>query len=198
MRSSKSCLMYLDAERSSSKGGHSSRSREPTAHSGAVVSLTFTPDANHLVSLGKDNQLRLWDAFSGRNTLVNYGRVPLSSAVNHMTETCLQMSVSPDELVFVPSGANLLMFGLHDGVCKKQLKGHFEPITCCAYNSALNEVYTGSRDRNILVWDTAKETDTTDEKGKSTGGSVYSMLSSTGRSNNSSTTAQQDNWSDED
>lgn len=197
--------MYLDAERSSSIGGAASLSRAPTAHSGAVVSLAFTPDANHLVSLGKDNQLRLWDSFSGRNTLVNYGRVPLSTGVNHAIETCVQMSVSSDELAFVPSGANLLMFGVQDGVCKKQLKGHFEPITCCVYNPALNEVYTGSRDRNILIWDTTRETavdwssSSSFSEEKNSRQSAYSVLSSTGRpNNNNNTTTGQDNWSDED
>lgn len=191
--------MYLDSERS--KGAAStpttSISRACTAHSGGVVSLTYTPDSLHLLSLGKDHKLRLWDTFTGCNTLVNYGRVPLSTAANHTTETCVQMSCSSDStnLVFVPSGANLLMFGMLDGVCKKTLKGHFEPVTCCVYNSALNEVYTGSRDRNILVWDSKKE-DEKEEKRAGIGGGVQStssVLSSTGRAQ-----TQSDNWSDED
>ena len=41
-----------------------------TAHNGHVNGLRFTSDGLFLVSFGTDNQLRLWDAFSGQNTLV--------------------------------------------------------------------------------------------------------------------------------
>lgn len=199
MRSSKSCLMYLDSERSNSKTNiSSSLSRSATAHSGAIVSLTYTPDYNHILSLGKDNKLRLWDASNGRNTLVNYGRVPLSTGQNHTTETCIQMSCS-DESAFVPSGAHLLMFGIYDGVSRKTLKGHFEPVTCCVYNSVLNEVYTGSRDRNILIWDTQKDLKLGEDekKAETSSAGVYSVLSSTGRSTAAATATSQDNWSDD-
>lgn len=183
--------MYLDSERTSEKSSSSSSTwRSPTAHSGSIVSLAYTPDSNHIISLGKDNQLRLWDAVSGRNTLVNYGRIALSSALNPTTETSIQLACSTDsDLVFVPSASNLLMLGMFDGESKRVLKGHFEPLTCCVYNSASNEVYTGSRDRNILIWDTVKNED--NEKRKNFGtSSVHAVLSSTGRA--------EDNWSDED
>lgn len=192
--------MYLDSDRSNSKVSHRV-STTPTAHSAAVVSLTYTPDSNHLVSLGRDNQVRLWNAFDGRNSLVNYGRMPLASALNpNAIETSIQLACSNYQRLFVPGGKNLHMFGLFDGECKKILKGHFEPITCCVYNSATNEVkyiitmnqievfalkrsslkvYTGSRDRNILIWGASKESEAKEN-----------YLSSTGQSS--------DNWSDED
>ena len=42
-----------------------------TAHSGHVNGLCFTSDGLYLLSFGTDNALRLWDSFSGQNTLVS-------------------------------------------------------------------------------------------------------------------------------
>ena len=41
-----------------------------TAHSGYVNGLCFASDGLHLVSFGTDDRLRLWDAITGKNTLV--------------------------------------------------------------------------------------------------------------------------------
>jgi len=41
------------------------------AHEKGVNGLSFTSDGLHLVSYGADNALRLWDAFSAKNTLVS-------------------------------------------------------------------------------------------------------------------------------
>ena len=42
-----------------------------TAHGGHVNGLCFTHDGLHLVSFGTDDRLRLWDAITGKNTLVS-------------------------------------------------------------------------------------------------------------------------------
>ena len=41
-----------------------------TAHGGHVNGLCFSSDGLFLASFGTDNHIRLWDTFSGRNTLV--------------------------------------------------------------------------------------------------------------------------------
>ena len=50
--------------------GTSLSSSVTTAHGGYVNGLHFTADGLHLVSFGTDDRLRLWDAITGRNTLV--------------------------------------------------------------------------------------------------------------------------------
>ncbi len=66
------------------------------AHTGPVIGLSYTPDGRNLISLGKDNALRLWNSANGANTLMNFGKVPLNSAV---AETCLQISVTEGKLL---------------------------------------------------------------------------------------------------
>jgi WD40 repeat protein len=196
IRSSKSCLMYLDYEKSkptkqvSSKSSYNpgSISSKCVAHTDSIVSLKFTRDGHHIISLGKDNALRLWDSYSGLNTLVNYGKIQLSSAV---AETCLQMSCTDScdpNFVYVPAGNNLHMFNILDGELKKTYKAHFESVNCCCYNPVLNEIYTGSKDRNILIWsnektmvDDSKITAANLARSSSLPKNTYSLLSNTGR-----------------
>lgn len=41
-----------------------------TAHNGKVNGLCFTSDGLHLLTVGTDNRMRLWNSSNGENTLV--------------------------------------------------------------------------------------------------------------------------------
>jgi DNA excision repair protein ERCC-8 len=198
--------MYLDYEKtklkhkSNATSGKSQPMGSTVAHSGPIIGLCYTQDGNHLISLGKDNTLRLWDSHNGLNTQVNYGRVPLSSAV---AETCLQMSCTElcdPNYVFVPSGNNLLMYNIFSGEIKQTFKGHFDSVNTALYNPMQHEVYTGSKDRNILVWSAEAAAPRPSSSKSKSGGlgskSIYSVLSSVNRGGGQS--EGRDNWSDED
>lgn len=154
-----------------------------------------------MLSLGKDNALRLWESSSGLNTLVNYGKIPLHDAV---AEACLQIACtdmcSPNH-VFVPSGNSLLMYDIFQGEQKAKFKGHFDCLNCCAYNSVLNEVYTGSKDKNILVWKTEIQVQKkfTEEKTGFGSGQSSNLCSLLGNNAGPSSSVQnsRDNWSDD-
>ena len=160
------------------------------AHTGPVIGLSYTNDGRHLISLGKDNALRLWNSSTGVNTLMNYGKVPHNTAV---AETCLQISLtdgtSPN-YALIPSGNNLLMYDIFEGSLKKSFKGHFESVNCCKYNPVMCEFYTGSKDRNILVWSPEKQQNLSESRANFRSSSLpknaYSIFSSTGRSGFSS------------
>jgi DNA excision repair protein ERCC-8 len=206
IRAAKSCLMFLDYEktklkhkRGSTASSAAQSSGSSIAHSGPIIGLTYTQDGNHLISLGKDNTLRLWDSHNGLNTQVNYGRVPLSSAV---AETCLQVSCTElcdPNSVFVPSGNNLLMYDIFNGEMKQTFKGHFDSVNCSFYNSMQHEIYTGSKDRNILVWSTEPSVSKTRSSIKSKAGHgskrIYSVFSSSNRGGQGE---GEDAWSEED
>jgi hypothetical protein len=66
-------------------------------------------------------------------------------------------------------------------------------VTCCLFNSALGELYSGARDRNLLVWDSDSASDASSaaassRKRKRDAG-AYAVLSATGRA--------ADAWSDD-
>ncbi|CAH9144911.1 unnamed protein product [Cuscuta epithymum] len=122
-----------------------------TAHYGVVSSLKVTNDGMYLLSAGTDSRLRLWDIESGCNTLVNYETARLQ------TTKALQVAISDDSTtVFVPCMTTTKAFDLWSGKAVMNFRGHYENVNCCWYNSQEQELYTGSNDRQILIWSPAK------------------------------------------
>ena len=125
-----------------------------TAHHGAINGLTYTTDGLHLISCGTDNCIRLWDATSGKNCLINYGKIP------NDTKKLVQLSVStgcsPDVL-FVPNRSNIDLFDIYTGEKIDRLKGHYNAVNCCKYHESTQNLYSGGNDRNILIWTPATD-----------------------------------------
>jgi DNA excision repair protein ERCC-8 len=211
IRASKSCLMDFDCEKSvelnknkSSKKSYSNKI--VVAHYAPVIGLTFTNDGNHILSLGKDNQMRLWNSRTGLNTLVNYGKIPIHHSSSD-TYHCLQISCTEDCLnnyTLIPSGSNLRMYNIFDGTLKKTWRGHYESVNCSIYNPILNEIYTGSKDRNILIWTPDNYDAIINSKKRKSSfnnnpfnkkpSNIYSIFSTDYQNSNQ---AQLDNWSDD-
>lgn len=120
-----------------------------TAHDGSVNGLTFLPDGLHLLSLGTDENLRLWDTQTGRNKLVNYGRIA------NKRRSTVKFAVSDDasaSVVFVPSEGNVEAYDIFSGDHVATLRGHYNQVNCCFYNTEAHELYSAANDRNILIW----------------------------------------------
>ena len=120
-----------------------------------MVGVRFLSDGLRLLTLGTDHRLRLWDAATGRNTLVNYGRVQVLSRMT------VRMAVSPMDsgvpVAFVPSGSDVEVFDVNDGQRLSTLRGHYGRVNCLALCRASHYLYSGANDRAILVWTPAAE-----------------------------------------
>ncbi|CAH1243109.1 ERCC8 [Branchiostoma lanceolatum] len=146
VRSAKSSLMSLDQHNGELA---TSTAAVNTAHNGHVNGLCFTPEGLHLLSFGTDNRLRLWDTATGRNTLVNYGKICNESKKSvQFTVSC---GSSPD-VVFVPDDSSIAMFDVFGGTSLHRLVGHYNYVQCCVFNPDTQELYSGGSDSNILVW----------------------------------------------
>ncbi|MQL76816.1 hypothetical protein Taro_009216, partial [Colocasia esculenta] len=131
--------------------GMSSSRNRATAHYGSVTGLRPTEDGMYLLSTGSDSRLRLWDIESGCNTLVNF-------EATHLQTKSLQLAVTEDSsLVFVPCMTALKAFDMWSGTTFRVFRGHYESVNCCFFNSHDQELYTGSNDRQILVWSPPSE-----------------------------------------
>ncbi|XP_055457932.1 DNA excision repair protein ERCC-8 isoform X2 [Psammomys obesus] len=146
VRRASGCLLTLDQH-----NGKKSQAVESanTAHNGKVNGLCFTSDGLHLLTIGTDNRMRLWNSSSGDNTLVNYGKVCNDSRKG------LKFTVSygcSSEFVFVPYGSTIAVYAVYSGERLTMLKGHYKSVDCCVFQSDFQELYSGSRDCNILAW----------------------------------------------
>lgn len=115
-----------------------------------MVGVRFLADGLRLISLGTDHRLRLWDTTSGRNTLVNYGRIEVLSRMT------VRMAVSPMDsglpVVFVPATSDIFVFDVDDGQRLSVLRGHYGRVNCVALSRSTHSLYSGANDRAILVW----------------------------------------------
>nr|XP_033793502.1 DNA excision repair protein ERCC-8-like [Geotrypetes seraphini]XP_033793508.1 DNA excision repair protein ERCC-8-like [Geotrypetes seraphini]XP_033793515.1 DNA excision repair protein ERCC-8-like [Geotrypetes seraphini]XP_033793520.1 DNA excision repair protein ERCC-8-like [Geotrypetes seraphini]XP_033793526.1 DNA excision repair protein ERCC-8-like [Geotrypetes seraphini] len=147
VRRASSCLITLDQH----NGEKSKTSSEiaNTAHNGRVNGLCFTADGLHFLTVGTDDRMRLWNSSSGENTLVNYGKVCNESRKG--LKFAVSDGCSPD-FVFVPFDSTIAVYTLYAGELITMLRGHYSDVDCCVFQSNFQELYSGSKDCNILAW----------------------------------------------
>ena len=120
-----------------------------TAHNGHINGMCFTSNGFHLLTYGTDDRLRLWDVFSGLNTLVNYGQV------SNPCRKGIKICVSGDtqhEVVFVPTESNISVFEILSGKHVCDLIGHYNTVNCCTFQQDYQGLFSGANDCNILAW----------------------------------------------
>ncbi|EMP39968.1 DNA excision repair protein ERCC-8 [Chelonia mydas] len=147
VRRASGCLITLD-QYNGEKSKASSEAAN-TAHNGRVNGLCFTSDGLHLLTIGTDDRMRLWNSSSGENTLVNYGKVCNESRKG------LKFTISTGcdpEFAFVPYGSTIAVYTIYSGELITMLRGHYSTVDCCVFQPNFQELYSGSKDCNILAW----------------------------------------------
>ncbi|XP_075054877.1 DNA excision repair protein ERCC-8 [Mixophyes fleayi] len=163
VRKATGCLITLD-QHNGEKSKASSESAN-TAHNGRVNGLCFTSDGLHLLTVGTDDRMRLWNSASGENTLVNYGKVSNSSRKS--IKFTVSVGCSPD-FVFVPYDSTIVVYTIYSGEKISVLRGHYSDVDCCVFQPHFQELYSGSKDCNVLAWVPAmREADPDEGHGKS-------------------------------
>jgi WD40 repeat protein len=125
------------------------------AHHRGVKSLEFLPDSSHLLTIGADNLMYLWNVDNGQRLLVNYGTIS-SENIRIITLACAQMKHDRTKsLVYVPCGKSIRVYDIFSGQRLTTLNGHLMPVSTCVYNRLSIELYSCSDD--ILVWAAVKK-----------------------------------------
>jgi WD40 repeat protein len=120
------------------------------AHHRGIKSLEFLPDNSHLLTLGADDQLYLWNVNTGQRLIVNYGFIPTDN-IRSISMACAQMKHDRSKsLVYVPCRKSIRVYDVFSGQRLTPLNGHLMPVSTCVYNRLSVELYSCSED--ILVW----------------------------------------------
>ncbi|KAM8793350.1 LOW QUALITY PROTEIN: DNA excision repair protein ERCC-8-like [Eudromia elegans] len=161
VRRASGCLVTLDQH----NGEKSRTSSEAvnTAHNGRVNGLCYTHDGLHVLTISTDDRMRLWNSSTGENTLVNYGKVCNESRKG--LKFTVYLGCNP-EFAFVPYGNTIAVYTIFSGELITRLRGHYSTVDCCIFQPNFQELYSGSRDCNILAWIPAlqEHSDDTSEK----------------------------------
>uniref|UniRef100_A0A8C4KP30 ERCC excision repair 8, CSA ubiquitin ligase complex subunit n=1 Tax=Dromaius novaehollandiae TaxID=8790 RepID=A0A8C4KP30_DRONO len=138
VRRASGCLTTLD-QHNGEKSKASSEAAN-TAHSGRVNGLCYTNDGLHLLTVGTDDRMRLWNSSTGENTLVNYGKVCNESRKGlKFTISC---GCNP-EFAFVPYGSTIAVYTIFSGELITMLRGHYNTVDCCVFqpNFQVSEIF---------------------------------------------------------
>ncbi|GAM88803.1 hypothetical protein ANO11243_068370 [Dothideomycetidae sp. 11243] len=115
------------------------------AHSASVNGVLWTDGGDYMVTSGHDQTMRVWDASTGANTLVNFG----PSLRNSHSSTLLPL-ISPSrlsgkgkEVVMYPNPREVMIFELHTGKLLSKLRTP-------SYAASHTAVAAGSGTRNVL------------------------------------------------
>jgi hypothetical protein len=155
--------------------------RDVSAHDGPITCISWMNEGMNIMSSGTDKKIRLWDARSGRNSLVSLMLITLSDEMGRSDQLGRTLTSSPsacdcvasqlnyggisvgtrtnrfsvscnDASVFFPNNLHLHEYDVFTGRLLRKFKGHFERILCCTTNPVTQDVYSAGIDRHILVW----------------------------------------------
>ena len=57
------------------------------------------------------------------------------------------------DFLFLPEKSFILMINLQTGKTVRQLVGHYGSVSSLAYSPGSMELYSGAKDKNILIWE---------------------------------------------
>ena len=110
---------------------------------------------HQLITFGSfDGRIRKWDLITGINTKTPYNAVAKIDFKFHVPIETSDTTLALDqEVVFIPSKSNIHMYKISDGKSMNRLTGHFKSVTSLAFSRGRFELFSGSSDRAILIWD---------------------------------------------
>lgn len=128
VRRSAGMLGLLDIEDSVGVLGHSTGSgrglKHARAHASAVNGVLWTGDGKHVITTGHDERIRVWDTYTGANTLANFGPVVRNRHLSTLLPAITPSGLVPskDQILFYPNEGEILMYELLEGKLLKRLK----------------------------------------------------------------------------
>lgn len=125
------------------------------SHSGSVKGIAFTSDGLWMVSVGGDDVIRLWDAYSGTYTGVQaaweYGGV-----YNRIKPVITNSTDTRRPTLFLPNNKHIKEFDLSTLNSTQNHFGHYGTVNCISMDRSRTSLYSVSiqscvRNRAVLI-----------------------------------------------
>jgi WD40 repeat protein len=110
----------------------------------AVSAGAFSSDGSRVLSIGQDQNIRVWDVKTGVE-LANLGG-------HHQEVTCAAFSRDANHVVSGSRDRTLRWWDVKTGQTLAVFTGHTDVITCVAYSPRGDRVVSGSADRTVREW----------------------------------------------
>lgn len=147
-----------------------SRRKWGKAHTAAVNGVLWTDDGRHLITTGHDERIRVWDTFTGANTLANFGPILKNRHVSTLLPFVTPSGLVPTgrDILFYQNYTEILMYELFDGKLLKRLRvpginlasrraatatmNAKHRVTGLAWRAHRNELLSAHNDGTIHSW----------------------------------------------
>jgi WD40 repeat protein len=125
-------------------------------HTAGVKKVLFTPDGQEILTVAKNNTVRVWDAATGETVRV----LRLSIGEEAGTISSAALSHDGKQLAVARGGikdedSRIYVIVLASGQIEHVLKGHTEKVRALAYSPDGKWLASGSDDTTIRLWDAA-------------------------------------------
>lgn len=114
------------------------------SHVGPVLSISFSPDGESIVSGSDDTTVRLWTTATGKHVKLFFSHLGPIWDVEFDREGKRIVSASGD--------GTAIVWDLTTGASRAPFTGHDGPVYTAAFSPTGPEVATGGYDRRILIW----------------------------------------------
>jgi WD40 repeat protein len=126
-------------------------------HTDCVTYVAFTADGKSIVSVSKDNTIRIWNVVSGAETAKMEGHADAVGSV----------AFSPDGKL-IGSGCNdntVRIWDVASGAETAKMEGHTDRAWTVAFSSDGKSIVSGSIDYTVRIWDVASGAETAKMEG---------------------------------
>lgn len=115
-----------------------------TAHEGEISDLAATSDGKFIISAGKDNTCKIWDAKSTKCVHTLKGHQDWIRAI--------EINCKEEKIITASDDWTVKVWDIGSGKCEYTLSGHSMPVLSLAV-SKNERVFSSSRDHTIKIWD---------------------------------------------
>ncbi|KAL5478315.1 RRP9 [Sanghuangporus weigelae] len=135
-------------------------------HREAVTCAVATSNGKYLFTSGKEGNIVRTDLFTGKSVSTFYkikpstfgegkGKQRAESIVHGHSDEVLALAVSDDGKILASAGKDrkLVVWDVEKGEWMWSFGGHKDTISCLAFRKGTNQLYTGSLDRTIKLFD---------------------------------------------